>query len=32
MPSPTEDRSESQAAIVASHVVYGAVLGATFRR
>jgi hypothetical protein len=32
MPSPTEDRTESQAAIVASHVVYGAVLGATFRR
>jgi hypothetical protein len=32
MPSPTEDRTESQAAILASHVVYGAVLGATFRR
>jgi hypothetical protein len=32
MPSPIEDRTESQAAIVASHVLYGAVLGATFRR
>jgi hypothetical protein len=32
MPSPTEDRTESQAAIMASHVVYGAVLGSTFRR
>jgi hypothetical protein len=31
MPAPSEDRTDSQAAIVASHAVYGAVLGGALR-